>query len=88
MTNVLANNGIFYLFLFLILNNQAFLFYLWVRKKKDVVLDQGYLKDSSLGAIKIMHKLLGDIIDDHKESKDAELINDIATNIVNLDDKK
>jgi len=41
-----------------------------------------------LGAIKIMHKLLGDIIDDHKESKDAELINDIATNIVNLDDKK
>ena len=88
LTNVLANNGIFYLFLFLILNNQAFLFYLWVRKKKDVVLDQGYLKDSSLGAIKIMHKLLGDIIDDHKESKDAESINDIATNIVNLDDKK
>ena len=88
LINVLANNGIFYLFLFLILNNQAFLFYLWVRKKRDVVLDKRYLKDSSLGAIKIMHKLLGDIIDDHKESRGFESIKDGTTNITNLDDKK
>ena len=35
LTEVLYNNGIFYMLLFLILNNQAFLFYLWMRKKKS-----------------------------------------------------
>ena len=86
LTNVLANNGIFYLFLYLILNNQAFLFYLWVRKKRDDLPEKGYLKSSSLGAIKIMHKLLEDIIHDHKDDKDTN--NGDKTNIINLDDKK
>lgn len=88
LTDVLAHSGIFYLFLYLILNNQAFLFYLWVRKKQDVVLEQGYLKESSLGAIKIMHKLLGDVIDDHKEVDGSKSASNDKTNIINLDDKK
>ena len=86
LTDVLANNGFFYLFLYLILNNQAFLFYLWVRKKRDDVLEKGYLKRSSLGAIKIMHKLLEDIIHDHKDEKYSDDEN--KANIINLDDKK
>ncbi len=88
LADVLAHSGIFYLFLYLILNNQAFLFYLWVRKKKDVVLEQGYLKESSLGAIKIMHKLLGDVIDDHKEIDGSKSAGNDKTNIINIDDKK
>ena len=61
---------------------------MWVRKKQDVVLEQGYLKESSLGAIKIMHKLLGDVIDDHKEVDGSKSASNDKTNIINLDDKK
>ena len=28
-------------------------------------MDKGYLKEHSIGALKIMHKVLGDIIEDH-----------------------
>lgn len=87
LVDVLSSNGIFYLFLFLILNNQAFLFYLWIRKKKDVVLDKGYLKESSLGSIKIMHKLLGDVIEDHN-SQDSSESKAPKNNILNIDKKK
>ena len=71
--------------LFLILNNQAFLFYLWMRKKKSLDPDTGYLKESSLGSIKIMHKLLGDVINDHKS---VESKNKNTSNVLNIDDKK
>lgn len=85
LTEVLYNNGIFYMLLFLILNNQAFLFYLWMRKKKSLDPDTGYLKESSLGSIKIMHKLLGDVINDHKS---VESKNKNTSNVLNIDDKK
>ena len=85
LTEVLYNNGIFYMLLFLILNNQAFLFYLWMKKKKTLDPDTGYLKESSLGSIKIMHKLLGDVINDHKNS---EVISKKPSNVLNIDDKK
>ena len=71
--------------LFLILNNQAFLFYLWMRKKKSLDVETGYLKESSLGSIKIMHKLLGDVIEDHKVS---DIPKKSSSNILNIDDKK
>jgi hypothetical protein len=85
LTEVLYNNGIFYMLLFLILNNQAFLFYLWMRKKKSLDVETGYLKESSLGSIKIMHKLLGDVIEDHKGS---DISKNSSSNILNIDDKK
>jgi len=85
LTEVLYNNGIFYMLLFLILNNQAFLFYLWMKKKKTLDPDTGYLKESSLGSIKIMHKLLGDVINDHKNS---EVVKEKPSNVLNIDDKK
>tara|TARA_B100001769_G_scaffold42005_1_gene29217 strand:+ start:539 stop:1276 length:738 start_codon:yes stop_codon:yes gene_type:complete len=85
LTEVLYNNGIFYMLLFLILNNQAFLFYLWMRKKKSLDVETGYLKESSLGSIKIMHKLLGDVIEDHKAS---DIPKKSSSNILNIDDKK
>ena len=85
LTEVLYNNGLFYMLLFLILNNQAFLFYLWTKKKKSLDVDTGYLKESSLGSIKIMHKLLGDVIEDHKTPSTK---NNKPTNVLNIDDKK
>ena len=85
LTEVLYNNGIFYMLLFLILNNQAFLFYLWMRKKRSLDVDTGYLKESSLGSIKIMHKLLSDVIEDHKSSVTNK---DNPNNVSSIDDKK
>jgi len=37
-----------------------------MRRKKEVVFEKGYLKEHSIGALKIMHKVLGDIIQDHE----------------------
>ena len=54
----LSTNAVFYLLLFLILNNQAFLFYLWTKKKKPPISDTSYIKESSIGSIKIMQKII------------------------------
>jgi hypothetical protein len=35
-----------------------------------------------------MHKLLGDVIDDHKEIDDSKSAGNDNTNVINLDDKK
>jgi len=61
----LSTNAVFYLLLFLILNNQAFLFYLWTKKKRPQVDDISYIKESSLGSIKIMQKIINQILEDH-----------------------
>jgi len=65
LKQVFADNYILYTAMLIVLNNQAFIFYLLVRKKKEVVFEKGYLKEHSIGALKIMHKVLGDIIEDH-----------------------
>ena len=65
----LSTNAVFYLLLFLILNNQAFLFYLWTKKKRPAGSDLKYIKESSIGSIKIMQKILNQIIDDHDKDK-------------------
>jgi hypothetical protein len=36
------------------------------RKKKEIVFEKGYLRNNSVGALKIMHKILGDVIADHE----------------------
>jgi hypothetical protein len=56
-----------------------------MRKKKSLDVETGYLKESSLGSIKIMHKLLGDVIEDHKTS---DISKNSSSNILNIDDKK
>jgi hypothetical protein len=63
---VLADNFLLYAAMLVVLNNQAFIFYLLLRRKKEVVFEKGYLKEHSIGALKIMHKVLGDIIEDHE----------------------
>lgn len=64
---VLAENFLLYAAILVVLNNQAFIFYLLLRRKKEVVFEKGYLKEHSIGALKIMHRVLGDIIEDHKK---------------------
>lgn len=66
MKKVLADNFLLYSAMVVVFNNQAFIFYLLLRKKKEVVFEKGYLREHSIGAIKIMHRVLGDIIEDHK----------------------
>ena len=56
-----------------------------MRKKKSLDIETGYLKESSLGSIKIMHKLLGDIIVDHSVTDSGKKN---SSNILNIDDKK
>ncbi|HSE83210.1 MAG TPA: hypothetical protein VLB01_01520 [Thermodesulfobacteriota bacterium] len=63
---VLADNFLLYAAILVVFNNQAFIFYLLLRRKKEVVFEKGYLKEHSIGALKIMHRVLGDIIEDHK----------------------
>ena len=66
LRKVFADNLLLYVAMLVVLNNQAYILYLFTRKKKEEILvDKGYLKEHSVGALKIMHKVLGDIIDDH-----------------------
>ncbi len=66
MEQVLSDNFLFYAAILVVLNNQAFIFHLLLRKRKEVIFEKGYLKEHSIGALKIMHKVLGDIIVDHE----------------------
>lgn len=65
LKKVFSDNFLLYAAMLVVLNNQAFILYLFTRRKKEVVFDKGYLKDHSIGALKIMHRVLGDIIEDH-----------------------
>ena len=72
MQKVLMDNFLLYSAILLVLNNQAFILYLILRRKREVVFEKGYLKEHSIGALTIFHKVLGDIIADH-EMTGAEL---------------
>lgn len=63
---VLSDNFLLYAAMLVVFNNQAFILYLLNRRKKEVVFEKGYLRDNSIGALKIMHKILGDVIIDHE----------------------
>ena len=72
LKKVFANNYLLYAAMLIVLNNQAFIFYLLMRRKREVVFEKGYLKEHSIGALKIMHKVLGDIIEDHQGEYEPE----------------
>ncbi len=73
LKKVFADNYLLYAAMLVVLNNQAFIFYLLTaRRKREVVFEKGYLKEHSVGALKIMHKVLGDIIDDHKTDHESD----------------
>ena len=94
---VFSDNFLLYAAMIIVLNNQALILYLFSRRKKEVLIDKGYLKEHSVGALKIMHKVLGDIIEDHPASdkklseanlkKDQELTKNVIS-ISNLASKR
>lgn len=70
---VLSDNFLLYVAMLVLFNNQAFIVFLLFRRKKEVVFEKGYLRENSLGALKIMHKLLGDmIVDNEAEHSDSK----------------
>lgn len=89
MENVFYKNFLFYAAILVVLNNQAFILHLLLRKKKEVVFEKGYIKDHSVGALKIFHRVLGDIITDHeqqmqeKSEDDVEIAGDVVDNSEN-----
>jgi len=67
---VLSDNFLLYAAMLVVFNNQAFIVFLLLRRKKEVVFEKGYLRENSLGALKIMHKLIGDMIVDNESEPD------------------
>ena len=72
MKKVLESNAIMYLTLFLLFNNQIFVIYALLRRRKEVIFEKGYLREHSIGALKIMYKVLGDVIADHEGGEEEE----------------
>jgi hypothetical protein len=95
LKKVFADNYLLYAAMLIVLNNQAFIFYLLMRRKREVVFEKGYLKEHSIGALKIMHKVLGDIIEDHRieigpddNKKKSQETNKNVISISDLADKR
>ncbi len=93
LKRVFADNYLLYLAMLIVLNNQAFILYLLMKRKKEVVFDKGYLREHSIGALKIMHKVLGDIIQDHKtdveyveHKENAGKIHGSSKNVISISD--
>lgn len=84
---VFSDNFLLYAAMLVVLNNQAFILYLFSRRKKEVLIDKGYLKEHSIGALKIMHKVLGDIIDDHPnkdKSAESKANQELTKNVISI----
>jgi len=89
LKKVFADNYLLYAAMLIVLNNQAFIFYLLTRRKREVVFEKGYLKEHSIGALKIMHKVLGDIIEDHQteiEPDDKKKVQEADKNVISISD--
>ena len=87
MKKVFADNFLLYVAIMMVLNNQAFILHLFFRRKKEEIpFSEGYLKEHSISALKLMHKVLGDIIDDHasEEKKAAEKKTADAANVISI----
>lgn len=71
MRQVIENNFLLYIALFIVLNNQVFILHYYVsRKRKDIVNKnyvKPYLKQHSIGALKVMRKILDEIVEDHPD---------------------
>ncbi|MFB3148601.1 MAG: hypothetical protein ACE10J_08060 [Thermodesulfobacteriota bacterium] len=89
LKKVFADNYLLYAAMLIVLNNQAFIFYLLTRRKREVVFEKGYLKEHSIGALKIMYKVLGDIIEDHQteiEPDDKKKSQEADKNVISISD--
>ena len=89
LKKVFADNYLLYAAMLIVLNNQAFIFYLLTRRKREVVFEKGYLKEHSIGALKIMHKVLGDVIEDHQteiEPDDKKKVQEADKNVISISD--
>lgn len=89
LKKVFADNYLLYAAMLIVLNNQAFIFYLLTRRKREVVFEKGYLKEHSIGALKIMHKVLGDVIEDHQteiEPDDKKKSQEADKNVISISD--
>jgi len=87
LKKVLADNFLLYAAMLVVLNNQAFIFYLLLRRKKEVVFEKGYIKEHSLGSIRVMHKLLGDMIEDHVTDTQERTTNQESNkNVISITD--
>ena len=77
MKKVLLDNFLLYLALFVVLNNQVFILrYLASRKRKEIIdknYAKPYMKQRSIGALKVMRQVLEEIIEDHpKEQREKD----------------
>ena len=87
MKKVFADNFLLYVAILLVLNNQAFILHLFYRRKKEEIpFSEGYLKEHSISALKLMHKVLGDIIEDHasEDKKTAEKKTADTANVISI----
>jgi len=89
MKKVFADNFLLYVAILVVLNNQAFILYLFSRRRKEeipFVGGEGYLKEHSISALKLMHKVLGDIIEDHasEDKKVAEEKTADSGNVISI----
>lgn len=87
MKKVFADNFLLYIAILVVLNNQAFILYLFFRRRKEEIpFGEGYLKEHSISALKLMHKVLGDIIEDHtsKDRKSPEEKTADAANVISI----
>lgn len=62
----------YFVIVFVMINGQAALVLAVVRGRREVVYQKGYLKEHAIGALKIHHKILGDILADHEESNSKD----------------
>ncbi len=69
MKQVLKDHLLLYLALFVVLNNQVFILHYFATRKQKNIIDKHYarpyLKVHSIGALKVMRKILEEIIEDH-----------------------
>ena len=87
MKKVFADNFLLYVAILVVLNNQAFILNLFLRRKKEEIpFSEGYLKEHSISALKLMHKVLGDIIEDHasQDKKTTEKKTADAENVISI----
>lgn len=87
MKKVFADNFLLYVAILVVLNNQAFILYLFFRRRKEEIpFGEGYLKEHSISALKLMHKVLGDIIEDHtsEDKKSPEEKTAEAANVISI----
>lgn len=92
MKKVLEDNLLLYLALFVVLNNQVFILHYFASRKQKEIIDRHYakpyMKQHSVGALKVMRKILEEIIEDHpEEPKRIETAED-AKNTEKTDSRK